>query len=76
MNQPDRELTPAGVAVTALFREMLVATGKFTYAEAESLSQQFDQNIVDADWLSTLNGTTFNRSFDPTEYKKRYLTPA
>lgn len=66
---PVEETNQAGVAVTALFHDMLVASPLFTgsYKDAEALSEMFDVNIVNANWLTTLNGTTFDRGFDPKE---------
>ena len=54
-----------GLRISALFREFLIAHAGIPFPEAERLSLEFDSQIVGADWLSTLNGTTYNRGFDP-----------
>jgi hypothetical protein len=58
-----------GLAVTATMRELLLQHGLCDFATAEAISQVFDEFLVDADWLETLNGTTFDKTFVPQEDK-------
>ena len=63
----DVEKERCGIAVTALMREYI---NQFVdYAVAEQISLEFDATIRNADWLETLNGTMFDRGFDPAKQK-------
>lgn len=65
----DVEKEKCGIAVTALMREYL---NKFVdYTTAVELSNEFDATIRNADWLETLNGTTFDKGFCPTYFKSK-----
>lgn len=59
------DMSKFGYSVTALMRDMLIATGKFDFMEAIKFSEAFDQRIVESDFLFTLNGTTFDKNFVP-----------
>ena len=65
---------PVQIPVTALVRELVVASPHWTgtYKDAEKLSAAFDALIVNADSLATLNGTTFEREFDPLKLQEAH----
>jgi len=52
-----------GIAVTALMREMVLYDMGCSFEQADALSVAFDQRIKEADWLVTLEGVTFRRSW-------------
>lgn len=58
-----------GIRVSGLMRDYLVIAG-IDYDKAVELSQQFDEQIKEMDWLETYNGTTFEKSFTPSLNKK------
>ena len=54
-----------GRAVTATMRELLLQHNLCNFQTALNISTEFDTLIREADWLETLNGTTFDKTFDP-----------
>lgn len=51
-----------GIRVSALVREFLIAHAGLEFKRANELAERFDSQLIGADWLSTLNGTTFTRT--------------
>jgi hypothetical protein len=54
-----------GMAVTTLIRETLIARCNMDYKKAEGLSEELDSYMTSSDFLTTLNGTTFTKTFEP-----------
>lgn len=54
-----------GVSVPGIVRELLVQKRIMDYAEAVKFSEEVDRMIAKQDWLETLNGTTFEKTFVP-----------
>ena len=68
---PKEPRQEVGVPVSALFRESLshfIAKHpgwEPVWGDIEAAAEQFDRQVQEADWLSTLNGTTFSKTFVP-----------
>jgi hypothetical protein len=60
-----------GRAVTATMRELLVKHNLCDFKTALEISTEFDALIKEADWLETLNGTAFDKSFVPSYFSSK-----
>ena len=59
-----------GIAVSALIREQAIADLGVDYKQAEQFSEVIDVRLKASDWVSTLDGTTFDKMFAPGQPQK------
>ena len=59
----------SGMNISAFFRSMLNLHANLPWKDCERIGDDFDKMVAMMDWISTDNGTTFDRTFVPDKVR-------